>query len=619
MQYLSIENASKSFGEKIILDGITLSISKGDKIGLVAKNGTGKSTLIKIIAGQEDIEGEQAKIQIAKDLRISFLWQEPELNPQASIIEEIFSMDNPQIEAIKSYEMALHIGSDKEIESSSLAMESLKAWDMEARVKELLFRLKISNIHQKIHILSGGQKKRVAMAKILIEEPDFLILDEPTNHLDIEMIEWLEAFLQKSKLTLFMVTHDRYFLERICNEIVELDQGKMYSYQGNYSDFLEKRSARLLNEAAVLEKTKKLFKKELEWMRRQPKARGTKAKSRIDHFYGVKERAHVKRDDGEVQLMIKSERLGGKILECRDISMAYDDLVLIKNFSYKFKKGERVGIVGKNGSGKSTLLKLMTQELKPDTGRVIIGETVQFGHYRQDGLDLANDKTIIDVVREIAEYIPLEKGKKMTAESLLERFLFPRSQQRVYVSKLSGGEKRRLHLLTILMQNPNFLILDEPTNDLDIMTLNILEEFLLQFTGCLIIVSHDRFFMDKLVDHLFILEGNGKVKDYNGNYNSYRLQKEHEKKVQNKPTKPKEKKEELVEPVRKLSYLEKKELQDIEKRIDQLEKRKTAINQMFVAQDIEGTDIEKLSIELGEINNEINTKEERWLELSEFL
>lgn len=619
MQYLSIENASKSFGEKIILDGINLSISKGDKIGLVAKNGTGKSTLIKIIAGHEDIEGEQAKMQIARDLRISFLWQEPELNPDASIIEEIFTMDNPKIEAIKAYEMALHIGSDKDIESSSLAMESLKAWDMEARVKELLFRLKISNIHQKISILSGGQKKRVAMAKILIEEPDFLILDEPTNHLDIEMIEWLEAFLQKSNLTLFMVTHDRYFLERICSEIVELDQGKMYSYKGNYSDFLEKRSSRLLNEAAVLEKTKKLFKKELEWMRRQPKARGTKAKSRIDHFYGVKERAHLKRDDGEVQLMIKSERLGGKILECRDISMAYEDLVLIKNFSYKFKKGERVGIVGENGSGKSTLLKLMTQELKPNTGRVIIGETVQFGHYRQDGLDLANDKTIIDVVREIAEYIPLEKGKKMTAESLLERFLFPRSQQRVYISKLSGGEKRRLHLLTILMKNPNFLILDEPTNDLDIMTLNILEDFLLQFTGCLIIVSHDRFFMDKLVDHLFILEGNGKVKDYNGNYNSYRIQKESEKKIKTKSSKPKEKKEEEEAVVRKLSYLEKKELQDIEKRIDQLEKRKTEINKMFVEQNIEGSDIEKLSIELGEINNEINTKEERWLELSEFL
>ena len=618
MQYLNIENASKSFGEKVILDGINLSISKGDKIGLVAKNGTGKSTLIKIIADQEDIEGEQAKIQIAKDLRISFLWQEPELNPDASIIEEIFSMDNPKIEAIKAYEMALHIGSDKEIESSSLAMESLKAWDMEARVKELLFRLKISNIHQKIHILSGGQKKRVAMAKILIEEPDFLILDEPTNHLDIEMIEWLEGFLQKSNLTLFMVTHDRYFLERICNEIVELDQGKIYSYKGNYSDFLEKRSARLLNEAAVLEKTKKLFKRELEWMRRQPKARGTKAKSRIDHFYGVKEKAHVKRDDGEVQLMIKSDRLGGKILECRDISMGYEDLVLIKNFSYKFKKGERVGIVGKNGSGKSTLLKLMTQELKSKTGKVIIGETVNFGHYRQDGLDLSNDKTIIDVVREIAEYIPLEKGKKMTAESLLERFLFPRSQQRVYVSKLSGGEKRRLHLLTILMQNPNFLILDEPTNDLDIMTLNILEDFLLQFTGCLIIVSHDRFFMDKLVDHLFILEGDGKVKDYNGNYNSYRLQKEQEKKVKIKTVSSKEKKEEAPT-VRKLSYLEKKEIQDIEKRIDQLEKRKSEINKIFMDQKIEGSDIEKLSIELGEINNEIEKIEERWIELSEFL
>ncbi len=618
MQFLKIENLSKSFGDKILLDNISFTISKGDKIGLVAKNGSGKSTFLKIIAGQEAPEGELVSVQLFKDVKVGFLWQQPDLNPNDTVLESVLDLDHPHVKCIKDYKLALLENNQEQLGKTLQIMDELNAWSMESKVKEVLFKLKIDDLQQRVSTLSGGQQKRLALAKLILSESDFIILDEPTNHLDIEMIEWLEKFLQKTNLTLFMVTHDRYFLERVCNNILELDRGEIYFYKGNYSEFLTKRSARLENESVVLAKTKKLFKKELDWIRRQPKARGTKAKSRVDKFDEIKKQASKRLDEDKVEMLVKSSRLGSKILELHRISKSFDDKIIVDDFSYKFKRKERVGIVGQNGTGKSTFLKLLTEEILPSSGRMVKGETVVFGHFKQEGLQLENDKRLIDVVRDIAEYIPLEKGQKLTAESLLERFLFPRSQQRVYVSQLSGGEQRRLHLLTILMANPNFLILDEPTNDLDIVTLNILEDYLLQFPGCLIIVSHDRYFMDKLVDHLFIFEGDGQIKDFNGNYSAYRDIKREEQKVL-----PKVKKEAGVtsvkEEVRKLSYNEKKEFNQLETDIDKLEKRKLQIAELFNDATLDQEKIKELSLELGNIQNDLELKENRWLELSEFI
>ncbi|MEM9823881.1 MAG: ABC-F family ATP-binding cassette domain-containing protein, partial [Bacteroidota bacterium] len=523
MNYLSLENVSKTYGDKVLFKNLDLQISMGDKVALVAKNGTGKTTLLKVIAGIEAGEGETCKIQVRKGIRIGFLEQEPVFLPGQTITDAVFDSDHEMIRVTKRYAASLlHPADEKEMEQALAQMDDLKAWDFEARMKEILFKLKIERLDQQVSTLSGGQKKRLALAKLLIEDPEFLILDEPTNHLDLDMIEWLENYLQQAKLTVFMVTHDRYFLERVCNTIVELDRGILYKYRGSYSDFLEKKSMRQENESTVLDKTKKLMRKELEWIRRQPKARGTKAKSRVDKFFEIKEKAGQKLDNDRMQIDIKGSRLGSKIIEAHNISKSFDDFKIVENFSYKFKKKERVGIVGPNGVGKTTFLKLLTKSIRPDHGKVIVGDTVVFGYYTQAGIQGAEDKKVIDVVRDVAEYIPLEKGQKLTAINLLDRFLFSREQHQVQVAQLSGGERRRLYLLTVLMENPNFLILDEPTNDLDILTLNILEEFLMDFPGCLIVVSHDRYFMDKLVDHLFILEGKGRVKDYNGNYSDYR-------------------------------------------------------------------------------------------------
>ena len=620
MQYLKLENVSKSYGEKILFSDISFSISKGDKIALVAQNGTGKTTLLRVIAGEEGIEGENSSILFSKDLRISYLKQDPYFNPEDNVLDAILSSDSPALNAVKKYEHALIHEDNDAMKEAMSRIEDLKAWDIESRVKEVLGKLKIHNLDQKVNTLSGGQVKRLALAQIMIDEPDFLILDEPTNHLDLEMIEWLEKYLQRSQLTIFMVTHDRYFLERICNEIIELDQGHLYYYDGNYSTYLEKKSIRQQNEAINLEKTKKLYRKELDWIRRQPKARTTKAKSRIHKFDEIKEQAHKKVQDDVLEFIIQSQRLGSKICELRNISIAYDELVLIEDFAYKFKKNERVGIVGPNGAGKSTFLKLITQAIKPTSGRVVIGETVVFGHYTQEGLDIQKDKRVIEVIRDIAEYIPLEKGFKLTAESLLEKFLFPRSQHRVYISQLSGGERRRLHLLTVLMKNPNFLILDEPTNDLDILTLNILEDYLRSFKGVLVIVTHDRYFMDKLVDHLFILTGNGKVKDYNGTYTEFRseyswtgLQSQSKSESENVPV-------EESKPVKKsASYSDKMEFQKLEKEIDKLESRKKEINEKFLDTSLDGDTISSLSIELGEIQTRLSECEDRWLELAEIV
>lgn len=620
MNYLTLENITKSFGEKILFENINLTIAKGQKIALIAKNGTGKTTLLKVIAGTESVEGETAKVLTSKNIIIRYLDQDPQFLPDATVIESALDSENKKIQAIKKLQLANIIGSDTDIQEAISIIEDLKAWDIEARIKEILGKLNIHNLGQKIHELSGGQKKRLALAKILIEEPDFLILDEPTNHLDIDMIEWLEQYLSAKSVTLFMVTHDRYFLERVCNEIVELDNGHLHTYRGNYSDYLEKKNARLQNEKANLAKTKKLFRKELEWMRRSPQARTTKAKSRIDKFYEIKDKANPRVQNEELTMDIDMARLGGKILEAHNISKAYDDLILVEGFSYKFKKGERVGVAGPNGAGKTTLIKLLTKEIPTDNGKVVIGDTVVFGHYTQDNDTLNEDLRVIDSIREIAEYIPLKKGKKMTAESLLEKFLFPRPQQQVYVKKLSGGEKRRLHLLRILITNPNFLILDEPTNDLDILTINVLEDFLLSFEGCLLVTSHDRFFMDKLVDHMFILEGGGNVKDYNGSYSDYREEKKKENTKSNTPSEPSELLEVKSNPEsekRTLNNSEKKEFYNLEGDIKKLEKKKKDIEEKFYDTSLSPEKISEYSIELSKIKDTIEEKENRWLELSE--
>ena len=623
MNYLTLENINKSYGEKILFNKLNLTIGKGQKIALIAKNGTGKTTLLRVIASEEAPEGEQAKILVSKVIRTGYLKQDPDLNPKATVLEAALDSDNTKVKAIKNLELATILENQEDIQAAIQEVDNLKAWDIEARIKEILGKLKVSNFTQEVSTLSGGQKKRLALAKILIEEPDFLILDEPTNHLDLDMIEWLEGFLSTQSLTLFMVTHDRYFLERVCNEIVELEDGILHTYSGNYSDYLEKKANKVQNDKANLEKTKKLYKKELNWVRRQPQARGTKAKSRVDKFYEIEDKAKKRINDDEVTMAIDMARLGGKILEAHNLGKSFGDLQIVKGFNYKFKKGERVGLAGPNGAGKTTFIKLLTKEIKPDEGKVVVGDTVVFGHYTQDNKSLNEDHRVIESVREIAEYLPLEKGKKITAESLLERFLFPRPQQQVYVSQLSGGEKRRLLLLRTLMKNPNFLILDEPTNDLDILTLNVLEDFLQSFPGCLLVISHDRFFMDKLVDHLFIMTGKGAVKDFNGSYSEYKAstrgQSSKPKSPAPKPVSQPTKEAQESEPVRKLNYHEKKEYAGLEDEIAKLEKRKKEIENLFMDTTLAGDKITELSQELGTIQQSISDKEDRWLELSEFV
>ena len=625
MNYLTLEKVSKTYGDKVLFKDVSLLIGKGDKLALVARNGTGKTTLLRVLAGEESPEGENSKIQIARNLRTGYLRQEPDFNEEHSILESVFNSDNEIIKAIRDYEVALLQPEKSEALQEALSkMDDLKAWDFEARIKEILSKLNVGQLDQRIGTLSGGQRKRLALARILIDEPDFLILDEPTNHLDLDMIEWLEKYLQRPNLTLFMVTHDRYFLERICNEIVELDEGRFYRYRGSYSDFLEKKAMRKENEAVVLDKTKKLFKRELEWIRRMPQARGTKAKARVDSFKEIKEKASKKLKNDKVQLDIKTTWLGSKILEAHYINKSYGEVKMVENFFYKFRRKERVGIVGPNGVGKTTFLKLLTKEIRPDSGKVVVGDTIVFGYYTQDGIQLKEDKRVIDVVRDIAEYIPLEKGQKITAASMLERFLFDRKQQQVYVSQLSGGERRRLFLLTILMKNPNFLILDEPTNDLDIITLNVLEEFLLDFPGCLIVVSHDRYFMDKIVDHLFIFQGDGKIKDYNGNYSDYReafKQEELQSRRQEREIRIKEEKKQAAEqaklPQPGMSREQRKEFKRLEREIEKLESRKAELIESFNNPDLKPEEIEKKSIELGELNQTLEEKELRWMELAE--
>lgn len=623
MNYLTIENASKTFGDKVLFKNLSLSINEGDKIALVAKNGTGKSTLLKILKGEESVEGEQAKILFKKDINIAYLTQESLLDDHLTVLEEALNSNSPQLKAVEEYEKALLDKDEDGIQKAISRIEDLKAWDIEAKVKEVLGKLKIHQLDQKIASLSGGQKKRVSLAKVLIANPDFLILDEPTNHLDLEMIEWLEDYLQQPNITVFMVTHDRYFLERVCNIIVDLEELKLASFKGNYSEYLEKKASIQQTEQANLAKMKKLYSRELTWIRRQPKARGTKAKSRVDKFHEIKDKAHQNVAEEEVEFIIQSERLGSKILEAYYVHKSFGDLKVLDDFYYKFKKGEKIGVVGPNGVGKSTFIKILTQQVEPDEGKVVIGETVKFGVFAQDGLELSEDKRVIDVVRDVAEYIPLEKGQKLTATSLLEKFLFSRNQQQVYYSQLSGGEKRRLYLLTILMQNPNFLILDEPTNDLDIVTLNVLEEYLQSFKGCLLIISHDRYFMDKIVDHIFVLRPGGVIKDFNGNYSEFKVR-EKEFFPDAKPEKAKATAVEAPKPQgntdkneKKLSYKEKHRMEEIEKLLAKGEARKAEITESFSDTSLDSGQMEVLSKEMGILMAEIENLEMEWMEIAD--
>ena len=522
MNLMTVENIAKSYGELVLFSNISFGINKGQKIALVAKNGSGKTSILNIISGKD--VSETGKVTVRKGLKIAFLEQDPHIDPNWTVEESVLSSENPILKIIAAYENALqNPDAPEKYQNAFEAMERNNAWDFETQYKQILFKLHLSDLKMKVGALSGGQKKRLALANALLNKPDLLILDEPTNHLDLDMIEWLEAYFTKENLTLFMVTHDRYFLERVCNGILELDNRQLYSYHGNYSYYLREKEARQVREAVEQHKNKILFKKELDWMRRQPKARTTKSKSRIDDFQEIKQKAKKRGEAQEGKWEYNREGWANKNIELNNVSKSFGDRVILDKFSYNFIKGERLGIIGQNGTGKSTFLNILTQNENLDTGKLVVGETVTFGYYTQSGISIKEGQKVIEVIREFGDYIPLKKGKQISAQQLLERFLFDRKKQYDYVEKLSGGERKRLYLCTILIQNPNFLILDEPTNDLDIVTLNVLENFLLDFPGCLVIVSHDRYFMDKIVDHLFIFEGDGTIEDFPGNYSDYRV------------------------------------------------------------------------------------------------
>ena len=615
MNYLTVENISKSYGERTLFENISFSIHKDQKIAFVAKNGTGKTSILNILSGEDSADSGQ--IIFRKDIKVAFLSQDPKFDDTLTIEATILASDNPVLKVISNYEKALLKPDDTEAYQAAFdAMEHHQAWDFETLYKQILFKLKLEDLNKKISTLSGGQKKRLALANALINKPDLLVLDEPTNHLDLEMIEWLEAFFAKENITLFMVTHDRYFLERVCNEIIELDQGQLYSYKGNYSYYLDKRDARIEREAVETGKAKQLFKKELDWMRRQPKARTTKSKSRIDDFADIKHRAHQRRQDHKVQLELNMERLGSKILEFHKVSKRYEDKVILNSFDYTFKKGERVGIIGKNGTGKTSFLNILTQTAPPDSGKVVKGDTVKFGYYTQNGINIKPEQKVIDVIKAFGDYIPLKKGRQISAQQLLERFLFTRKKQYDFVEKLSGGERKRLYLCTVLIQNPNFLILDEPTNDLDIVTLNVLESFLLDFPGCVIVVTHDRYFMDKVIDHLFVFKGDGVIEDFPGNYTDYRVYEDSQPVISKTTEDKKEKSTWKENKASKLSFNEEKELRNIESKLNALAYDKKALEQKFNTSDLSQDEINKLSETLQELIQTITTKEERWFELS---
>ena len=614
MNYLTVENISKSYGERVLFDDISFGINKDQKIAFVAKNGSGKTSILNIIAGLDTSDSGQ--VVSRKGITIAYLAQNMDLDPALTIEETIFATDNTVLNVVKQYEAALENPENADAFQTAFdLMEQYNAWDFETQYRQILSKLKLDDLTLKVGELSGGQKKRLSLAIVLINKPDLLILDEPTNHLDLEMIEWLEAFFSKEKITLFMVTHDRYFLERVCNEIIELDEGNIYKYKGNYSYYLQNKEERLALEATNLGKAKSLFKKELDWMRRQPKARTTKSKSRTDDFYQIKEKAHQRRQNHQVQLEINMERLGSKILELHKLKKSYGDKKILDGFDYIFKRGERVGIIGKNGTGKSSFLNIITETAPLDGGKVTVGETVKFGYYTQSGINVKPGQKVIEVIKEFGEFIPLTKGRKISASQLLERFLFDKKKQYDFVERLSGGEQKRLYLCAVLIQNPNFLILDEPTNDLDVVTLNVLENFLLDYPGNLLVVSHDRYFMDKIVDALFVFRGEGVVENFPGNYSDFRaydgsIPKEVEKKKT--PEKVVEKKRKPVS----LNFDEKREFGGLEAEIGRLQKSKASIENQFLNVEIPTDEIAAKSEELEVVIKKLEQKEERWLELS---
>jgi ATP-binding cassette subfamily F protein uup len=620
MNVLSVENLTKSFGDRMIFKDLTFGMDQGDKMAIVAKNGSGKTTLLRCLNGLESID--DGRIVFRNDMSLAYMEQAENLNEDQQILDAILDGDLPEMKAIRDYNYGLANEDYDLMEGATQVLTDLNAWDIENQIKQILSVLKLDDSKLKIKQLSGGQKKRVALAKVLVSNADFLILDEPTNHLDLDMIEWLETYLSQTKSTILMVTHDRYFLEVVCNNILELDDETLFKYKGNFSYYLEKKAERQEQRQATIDKAKNTFKKELDWIRRQPKARGVKQKARVDAFQGIKDVAMQNTDEDEMELPVKMERLGSKIVEFHKVSKEFPGKKILNTFTYNFQRKERIGIVGNNGTGKSTFLKMLTDNIAPDAGKIVVGETVKFGFYTQDLLEAEMDVKVIDVIRDIAEYIPLEKGKQLSAAQLLERFLFPRHMHYQFVYKLSGGEKRRLKLLTILMGNPNFLILDEPTNDLDIFVMSVLEDYLRSFEGCLIVVSHDRYFMDKMVDHLFVFEGEGKVKDITGNYTVYRdnqIQEAKEKKAEPKVEVIKETKEKpkSTAPKVKLSFKEKLEFETIEKELGTLEESKIKHTSTLSNSDSSNEDLTQAGIELQKIMDQIDEKTMRWLELSE--
>jgi ABC transport system ATP-binding/permease protein len=628
MHYVSAEGLTKSYGIKPLFDGISFHIEEGDKIALVARNGTGKSTLLRILAGKET--ADDGKLWINKDVDVVLFEQEPTFIENKSISDNIFFHDHPVIAAIKEYEAVSEEGNAEKLSASIIKMDELGAWDFDAKVKQVLGKLNIHHLNQPVSTLSGGQRKRVALAKTLIDigfehKHVLLIMDEPTNHLDVEMVEWLEHYLDKENVTLLLVTHDRYFLDAVCEEIWELEGSNMYVYKGDYENYLEKKAARAENEQASIDKARNTYRKELEWMRKQPKARTTKSKSRQDNFYEVEKKAKQRLEDEQLQLQMKMNRLGGKVIELKKIYKSYGDKVLLKGFDYTFKKGERIGVVGKNGVGKSTFINIMQGIETADSGKVNIGDTVVFGNYSQQGLIVKEDMRVIEFVKNIAESFPLASGGSLSAAQFLQLFLFDPEKQYTYISSLSGGEKRRLHLLSLLFRNPNFLVLDEPTNDLDLPTLGVLENFLSEFPGCLVIVSHDRYFMDRLVDHLFVFEGDGVIRDFPGNYTQYRMEEKDKQPAVGSRQAEDSKKPDIAgsqQPAvatrkRQLSFKEKREFESLEKEIADLSKEKEEITQKLNSGNTPFEELQQLSSRIGEVTNLLDEKEMRWLELSE--
>mgnify|MGYP002619592525 FL=1 len=623
MHYVSVEGLGKSYGVRPLFEDISLHISEGDKIALVARNGSGKSTLLNILAGKET--ADTGTVWINKEVTVALFEQEPAFIEELSVLDNIFHHNHPVINAIRDYESISESGDPDKLGAAIVRMDELGAWDFDAKVKQIFGKLNIHQLNQPVRTLSGGQRKRVALARTLIDigfehKHVLLIMDEPTNHLDVEMVEWLEHYLSQQQVTLLLVTHDRYFLDNVCTEIWELDRNTLHVYKGDYENYLEKKAARLESDAASIDKARNTYRRELEWMRKQPRARTTKSKSRQDNFYQIEAKAKQRMEEAQLELQLKMNRLGGKVIELKKVYKSFGDHVILKGFDYTFKKGERIGVVGRNGVGKSTFINIIQGKEQPDSGKVNIGETVIFGNYSQQGLVLKEDMRVIEFVKSMAESFPLANGGSLSAAQFLQLFLFPPEQQYTYISKLSGGEKRRLHLLSILFRNPNFLVLDEPTNDLDLPTLGVLENFLADFPGCLVIVSHDRYFMDRLVDHLFVFEGNGVVRDFPGNYSQYRIwakAQEEEKNTKEEKNKPDQAPAPAAAPKKRMSYKEKREFEQLQHEIAALEKEKATITEKLSSGSLPFEELQQLSVRINEITALLDEKEMRWLELSE--